>query len=454
MAIARQMAHPYLRPEAVKEPVVISKNHSVFLLCIIASILAVIVPRQASAVPQYARRYKLNCYACHTIAPILNEQGYMFKRLGHHLPPSLESPGKAERIEALVKKEPQWTLTNNAALAVSDFNYSAQRTSQQGQGSTSTSAIQVGAWNAYFGGWIPDTNFFYYAEFDIVTGGQTNPNMPNAHIGYVGGTSRSSWYGIVGREHLQVSEGTRAGQIYSLLPNSPLIFENMSPTNFILDQSPVNAEVGYTWASSRYKEIFGVNMKVTNGDNADGSEILGTSNRNGKDLWMDADWWYAPESGVSFMAYDGRKNQIQNPGAVNQFTYYPQIRREGVFANYMVGRDKVDLLGGFLHGSDDWEDPTSQAPGRFTTAGGFGEVDYYLWRGFALASRYDLLRQKVTGGLRATNQEQWQIGTEKAFTPSGNIVGRIAAGNSHGVDPVAFTGSATRTLEADIQFNF
>ena len=432
----------------------ISRSRRVSLLCAAVSLLTVFLPRQASAVPQYARRYKLNCYACHTIPPILNEQGYMFKRLGHHLPPSLEVPERVQRILDLVKKEPEWSLSNNASLAVSDFNYSAQRTTQQGQGSSSTSAIQVGSWNAYFGGWIPDTGFFYYSEFDIVTAGQTNPNMPNAHIGYVGGTAKSSWYGIVGREHLQVSEGTRAAQVYSLLPSAPLIFENMSPTNFILDQSPVNAEVGYTWASSKYKDILGVNMKVTNGDNADGSEILSSSSKNGKDIWVDADWWYAPESGVSFVAYEGRKNQIQNSGAANQFTFYPHIRREGAFANYMIGRDKIDLLGGYLHGNDDWQDPATQAPGTYLTNGGFGEVDYYAWRGLALAARYDRLRQDVTGGLHPTNLEQWQVGAEKAFTPMGNIVGRIAAGNSHGIDPVAFTGSATRTFEADIQFNF
>lgn len=313
----------------------------------------------------------------------------------------------------------------------------------------------MGAWNAYFGGWIPNTNFFYYSEFDIVSGGKTNPDMPNAHIGYVGGNAKSSWYGIVGREHLQVTEGTRAAQVYSLLPDSPLIFENTGPTNFVLDQSPVGAEVGYTWASSKYRDILGVNMKVTNGDHADGSEILtNDSSKNAKDVWADADWWDAPESGVSFVTYQGQKNQIQNSGLPNQFEYEARIRREGAFANYMIGRDKVDVLGGYLHGNDDWQDPATGTPGSYVSNGYFAEVDYYVQRGFALAGRYDRLRQDVTGGVLPTNMEQWQVGAEKAFTATGNIVGRVSAGNSHGIDPAAFTSSATRTYEADIQFNF
>ncbi len=433
------------------------RRHFWALIVLIATgLLAISIPSQILAIPQFARRFGLNCYACHTIPPVLNEQGYMFKRLGHHLPPALEPAHTPLKVSQLVENEPVWTLANNASLAVADFNFSSQRNVQQGKAPSSTSGFQVNAWNAYFAGWIPNTNFFYYSELDIVAGGQTNVDMPNAHIGYVGGNAKSSWYAIAGREHLQVSEGTRAAQVYSLLPDSPLLFENMGPTNFVLDQSPVGAEVGYTWASSRFKDILGVNVKVTNGDNADGTEALtlGSSGRNGKDIWADADWWYAPESGISFVTYQGRKTQFQNFGLPNQFSFYPHIRREGVFGNYMIGRDKVDLLAGYLHGNDDWEDPVTAAPGNYLSKGYFGEMDYYICRGLALAGRYDRLEQDVTAGLHRTTFEQWEVGSERAFTPSGNIVGRVAVGNFHGTDPVALLSSATRTFEADIQFNF
>ena len=147
-----------------------------------------------NAVPQFARRYNLKCSACHVIVPVLNEQGYMFKRLGYHLPPALETGKSAPKISDLVKKEPQWTLTNNVAPAVTDFSYSAERATQDGQPNSSTSAFQVAAWNLYFGGWLPDTNFFYYGELDVVTGGSTNPDLTAAKFGYAGGNARSSWY--------------------------------------------------------------------------------------------------------------------------------------------------------------------------------------------------------------------------------------------------------------------
>jgi hypothetical protein len=110
------------------------------------------------------------------------------------------------------------------------------------------------------------------------------------------------------------------------------MFENLGPTNFVLDQSPVGLAAGYTWASDSYRHVLATTFKVTNGDNADGSEILAFSAKNSKDIWFDADWWFAPESGVTFLDYYGTKDQLQNAGLANQFTYRPAIRRQGILA--------------------------------------------------------------------------------------------------------------------------
>jgi hypothetical protein len=78
----------------------------------------------------------------------------------------------------------------------------------------------------------------------------------------------------------------------------------------------------------------------------------------------------------------------------------------------MIGRDKVDLLAGYMHADDEWEDPATAAPGSYTSNGYFVEADYYLWRGFALAGRYDRLKQELTG-IPQTHLEQWQVGAER-----------------------------------------
>jgi hypothetical protein len=425
-------------------PLVIS-----FLFVGICSIL--ILPRKSEALPQFARRYNLKCTACHTIVPVLNEQGELFQRLGYHLPPALQ-PGEVPKKLSALPEGGDWSLSNNVAVAVTDFGYSAERTTQEGTTPTSTSAFQVNSWNNYFAGWIPDTNFFYHAELDIVTGGTTNPDLSNACIGYAGGTARNSWYVVGGREHLQVAQGTRASQIYSLLPNSPLLFETTSPTNFIFDQSPVGVNVGYTWISSSYKRVFAASAKVTNGDNADGSEILGPSARNSKDFWADIDFWYAPESGITFVDYYGKKDNLAGDGVT---TFHPTIRRQGIFANYML-KNKVDFLGGYMHSNDDWLPAAGAPPSKFVANDFYVAVDYYIKQGLAVSGRYDELRQEITGasgvGLHSTHD--WTAGVNQALTRSGNIIGRVAYSYLSGREPVGAVKSTDKLVQADISFNF
>jgi len=405
------------------------------------------------ALPLFARRYNLKCSACHTIVPVLNEQGYLFKRLGYHLPPALASGQAAPTLSYLVSKEPQWTLMNNVAAAITDFGFQTERTTQEGQGPLSTAAFQVNAWNSYAAGWIPDTKFFYFGEFDIVSNGSTSPNLEQAFFGYSGGNASSSWYVAGGRESLQIAEGTRAAQIYSLMPASPLLFETTSPTNFIFDQSPVGLDAGYTWASNGYRHVFAATAKVTNGDNADGTEILGPSAKNSKDVWVDVDWWYAPESGITILDYYGTKDQMQNSGLSNQFTYRPAIRRQGVFANYMY-KYKIDFLGGYLHNQDDWQYVAGTPAGYFRANDFFGEADYYIKPGLAFAARYDLLSQHIDGGVGNESMADWTAAVNKNLTRSGNIVARISGSYLAGRDPATALKSTDRLFQADIMFNF
>jgi hypothetical protein len=430
---------------------------------IVGSVVAVMLPKKAqagpavsmvhmNALPQFARSYNLKCSACHTIAPVLNEQALLFQRLGYHLPPALRKGEVAPTLSEI--KGGDWNFANNVSVAVADFSYSAERTTQEGQTPASTSAFQVASWNNYFAGWVPDTNFFYHAELDIVSGGVTNPDLSNACIGYGWGTARSSWYLVAGREHLQVAQGTRASQIYSLLPSSPLLFETSSPTNFKFDQSPVGINAGYTWISSSYRNVFAASAKVTNGDNADGSEILTSSARNSKSFWADIDWWYAPESGVTFLDYYGKKDNLQTDLLGNPFTFHPVIRREGVFGNYKL-LSRVDFLGGWLHSHDGWVAPDGSSA-NYIGDGYYGAIDFYIHQGLAISGRYDLLHQKITGatgvGLQSTHD--WTIGVNKTLTPSGNVVGRMAYSYLSGRDPVAAAKSTDRFFQADIAFNF
>ena len=288
-----------------------------------------LLPQPGSAIPAFARCYKLRCFACHTIPPVLKKDGYMFKRLGFHLPPALQKGDVAPHLSDLIQQEPMWTLGNNAAFAVADFDFAAQRNTQDGATPTSTSSFQVGTWNAYLSGWVPDTNFFYYSQINLIAGGDTNPSVAVGYFGYVGGTAGNSWYVQGGDMHVMGANGTTAANTESLLPAAPLMWEYTDPDNFVLDQHMVGLRAGYTWALPGYKQVLGASLSVSNGDHADGSTITGPDARNAKDLYVDLDWWYAPESGVSFLSYYGKRTRSKTAGPPTSSLFTPRSTEMG-----------------------------------------------------------------------------------------------------------------------------
>ncbi len=413
-----------------------------------------LMPQPGNAIPAYARRYRLRCFACHVIPPVLNKEGYMFKRLGYHLPPALQKGQVSPRLSELIKQETPWSLTTNAALAVADFDFAAQRNTQQGTTPTSTSSFQVANWTAYMSGWVPDTTFYYYGQVNLVAGGNTNPSVSNFYAGYVGGSAQSSWFFQGGQMRVMGANGTMAANTESFLPNAPLMWEYADPDNFTLDQHMVGIRGGYTYALPKYKQIFGASLAISNGDHADGSTIKGPDAKNSKDLYVDVDWWFAQESGVTFLSYYGKKNQIQNSGAPNQFNYYPVIRRNGIFANYRTWQNKLNLMGGFMDDHDGYEINQTGPASSFDSKDYYGELDYFIVRGTAAIVRYDRLNQRIRGGIGGVSQEQPSFGLERTLTPSGNIIGRLSYSNLHGRDPIAGMSSSNRTTMADIEFNF
>src|SRR5450631_4344598 len=87
------------------------------LISILAALTcALFVPQRAQAVPAFARKFGVKCYACHTIPPALNKNGYMFKRLGYRMPPDEMDGSKPAPKISVLDKDVKWSLTNSAAI--------------------------------------------------------------------------------------------------------------------------------------------------------------------------------------------------------------------------------------------------------------------------------------------------------------------------------------------------
>jgi hypothetical protein len=408
-----------------------SKSWTPTLIPILAALAsAVLLPQHVQAIPAFARKFGVKCYACHTIPPALNKNGYMFKRLGYRMPPDEMDGTKPAPKIADLDKDIKFSIANSLAV-INQTSFTVDKSKSDGA-STSASSFNLDEVALFAAGAVPDGNFSYFVHDELFSDGSSY--LEQAIGGYTGGRANSSYFIKAGEMHVQEGEGTRAAMFYNLFPDPALSLTYVDPLNFTLDQHPVGVNVGYTWASNYFKQVFAVSAKVTNGVNADGSEILYNSQQNSKDVWFDADYWFGPDGGVTFMAYRGTKDQVQNMGGPNEFTYRPTLTRVGVMGNYLFF-DKLDVLGGYIRSRDDWQDTMGGAMTSYISNGFRGELDYYIQTGLAVMARYDRLNQTVAGG-PVTHTQAWGVGGEKALTALGNVVARVTYNRERDVDPV------------------
>ncbi len=410
------------------------------------------VPLPSHAIPAFARKYGVKCYTCHTVPPALNKNGYMFKRLGYRMPPDEMDGSKAAPKITEIDKNIKFSLTDSFAVifeaSVTDDKNIADTGSTPPTATSTTSSFNLDEAALFVAGTVPETGFSYFGHYELYQGGS---NFLEQGFGvWTGGRANSSYFVKGGEIHMQEGEGTRAAMFYNLFPDPAYTLTNIDPISFTLDQHPVGVDVGYTWASNYFKNIFAVSAKVTNGLNADGSEILDTSTKNSKDVWADADYWFGPDGGVTAMMYRGSKDQNQTDPAGNPFTYRPTFYRAGAFGNYLFF-DKLDLLGGFIHGQDDWKFAQSDPISHYTQNTYRGEADYYIKTGTVVMARLD--RGTATIPTQPTvHTRAFGFGAEHALTQQGNIVARATYSQEHDADPVALLGSTDKLFRLDFRF--
>lgn len=396
---------------------------------------------EAQAIPGFARKHDVKCYNCHTIPPVLNKTGYLYKRFGYRLPPDYE-PGTAPKKLSEVDRKFPWRLTDASAFLF-EPNFSYTKAEAEGEPGESRSSFAAEELGLFFGGHVPETNFGYFVEAEVST---EKAELAQAVVAYATGKVNSSVLLRAGKMLLQEGEGTRGAVGFSLFPSMAPVLEHSSPVGFTLDHAPVGVHGGYTWASSWYRHIVTVSAKLTNGVNEEGEGIAADATRNFKDFWFNADWWFGPDGGVTFLAYRGEKDQEALDGS---FRFRPALRRYGVFGNYLFF-DKLDLIGGYLKSEDDWRWSAAGALRRALSHGYRGELDYYFVPGLAVMGRWDRIDQEIEGGYRS-HLRSWAVGAAKALTQTGNIVLRGSYQDDRGADPFDLVKRHDRRFMLDVK---
>lgn len=415
-------------------------------------VIALLLPLPSHAIPAFARKYGVRCYQCHTVPPALNKNGYMFKRLGYRMPPDEMDGTKAAPKVSEIDRNIKFSLTNSFALlfqlSVTEDKNIAETGDTPPTTSSTASSFNLDEAALFVAGTVPETGFSYFGHYEMFQDGGSG--LEQGFGVYTGGRANSSYFIKGGQIHMQEGEGTRAAMFYNLFPDPALTLTQTDPIGFTLDQAPVGVDVGYTWASNYFKNIFAISAKVTNGLAADGSTILSGSTKNSKDVWVDADYWFGPDGGITAMMYRGSKDQVQNAGSADEFTYRPVFEREGVFGNYLFF-DKLDLLGGYIHGRDDWKALSTDPVANYTQNTYRGEADFYLKTGTAFMARLD--RGTATIPTQPTmHTRAWGVGVEHSLTQMGNVVLRATYNQEHDGDPVALLGTTDKLFKLDFRF--
>ena len=414
--------------------------------------IALLLPMPSHAIPAFARKYGVRCYQCHTVPPALNKNGYMFKRLGYRMPPDEMDGSKPAPKVSEIDRNVKFSITNSFALlfqlSVTGDKNIAETGDTPPTDESTTSSFNLDEAALFVAGTVPETGFSYFGHYEMFQDGGSG--LEQGFGVYTGGRANSNFFVKGGQIHMQEGEGTRAAMFYNLFPDPAFTLTQTDPIGFSLDQAPVGVDFGYTWASNYFKNIFAISAKVTNGLAADGSTILSGSTKNAKDVWVNADYWFGPDGGVTAMMYRGSKDQVQNAGTADEFTYRPAFEREGVFGNYLFF-DKLDVLGGYIHGRDDWKTLSTDKVGNYTQNTYRGEVDYYLKTGTAFMARLD--RGTATIPTQPTiHTRAWGVGMEHSLTQMGNVVLRASYNQEHDGDPVALLGSTDKLFKLDFRF--
>lgn len=320
----------------------------------------------AHALPQFARKLKLDCSGCHDALafPRLNAVGYKFRRAGFRMP---ENIGQDELVDFTTDNYFGARIRADNATSVTDVD-----------GSTDWLNTFAGDLTLY-----PATGSFakYFAseaEIGVEPGGVVE--LENAYGRVVYGDQDlwlSARFGV-----FHPLEGFGASD-RSLGPSRPLIFEaapSHDQDTFLLVTEPdrVGIDVGLQWrnTSLSVEVVNRARLEVEDGQ----LELVATTpdTRSGKDLVIVAHQILGTRSGLSAYWAHGIVALPVDPdlfvAGVNEDTFDDGYDKLGAFAS--LGDSTLLGLAGVQVGFDDALDRVTGTQSRFTSVGAFVEGNY------------------------------------------------------------------------------
>lgn len=363
----------------------------------VVSLLAVftvwLIPvKEAGAVAQWARKYKMNCQACHTAFPRLNYFGEKFQRNGYQLPDTEDGDENKEKlsdtafIDNLLNMFGVRIAVTPVAVTTDGLTRNGRQTTRVAFGNTN--------WVQFFsaGSIFKNTSIFIETEIEDTavhnnwfTLGYHNlfgQNLLNLRVGKL---SVLNWHGQSGRlrmipniqiegwRNARTSEGTAAA---TTLEDQVAISEPQPGIELYGYKGPFLYSVGVVNGSAlndgnQFKNVFGtLRLEMPEGE-LQGSSISGFG-------------YWGTDTATTATA------QAQN-----------RFYRASGAAN--LRWKKWDVIGSYMYGRDnDWILSTAGAQ-RNTTHMMSGQVGYLINPKWYASMQYDYVTDDIAPGGRGDN---------------------------------------------------
>jgi len=335
------------------------KRLALIPLCIF--LIVAFLPADASAITAWARKYKLDCSACHS-GPMykLTPMGAEFLRRGHRMADDEPTINLAELISV------------NTKLRVHDSNAAGRN-----------STFEVHAFSLYTGGAIAK-RWSYFAEFYMYENTGRTTAAVNADLGR--SKLADAYLMFTSTPEKTTYTTVKLGQIS---PSQMLIYWNVGPRYTETRPYIVNNS---TVAPNTYRPFvrnFGIEVAQTVSDfhaaigvvNGTGSSVTNSiDNNESKDFYGSADY-VLDDQGSAFGVYGYKGKGLITP--TTGATWENPFHRVGVFGQYVKG--PLNLTAAFTRGTEQ----VNAAGLETDNLGGLFEADYVITEKVAVFGRYD-----------------------------------------------------------------
>ncbi|TKB71277.1 MAG: hypothetical protein E8D46_18085 [Nitrospira sp.] len=411
------------------------------LVAVAATVASAFVPPEAQAIPPFARKYNVNCTACHTAPPILNQFGQRFLENGYQLPGTEDGGiiGKKKLGDVTLDDVTNFVGFRLVGNAVSNWRFKSQNPSGADAGvvENKTELTFPENFTLFAAGTVAkNIGFMVELGHDVERGGAAvergfvtfnnigKHDLVHLRVGKFDPNTFSS-YATVRQQLLDIGESTsstcpafspctlnRAGLVpsafatkfYGLYDRSGNYLSPYAASLF-----NAGAEVGADIHGRPFGDWFLYQVGILNGAN----EPLGDSNK-GKDVYGMVRFDYAMaqnfSANISGFIYHGNSNaKLQTQEDVNWHRYGVSAR-----ATYKM----VDLYAAFAIDKIN-KTPTAVAGLFDSTASGLTiGADTYVTSKTMVSLRYDNLD---AGGMKDQRKSATFIGVQARYYIRTNI---------------------------------